>query len=205
MPYQKYDVYPPEDENAPPVSYDNLDDMPPIYPIDTALEYEAASTTYQLQPPLRWEERVTTEFIQYLNELGWQTLRFQYEGGNDEGFAVLSGAVDAAGQDVPEAELYRSLDADRLRTILRDEVSEMGGSLVYQRSASRGDLAELIGTATMITSEALATALLGDGFGIGDLELRGRFELGIGSSELTDRKLPGDTIEEQWNGFESRR
>ncbi len=151
--------------------------------------YEAAEAVFNFEQADELVRLVRRELL----EKGFSEVRCHYDGGYDEGFAYFDEAVC-------NGSIFSS---DELTELLSDgPLPEAAGAMYHNESypeAVRRQMMERfeampkkqrVANALEEFVIALANELLGEGFGTGEYELRGRFQVDLASGQVVDIEEP---------------
>ena len=174
MPYFRMDEGAYEDMVS-ELSEDELE-MMDMTPPSGEFEYDGAKASF-VPGTLEDVARLTLEA---LKAMGASAFYVKYDGGHDEGFAHADHVV-VGDQRVSVAEAAKALSAAGLAERMRREVP---------RVKEHGDRSpeKLIEGALWELAEALASKLLGDGYGTGEYSMYGAFVADLQTGAIRDEK-----------------
>lgn len=128
-----------------------------------------------------------------LREKGFTTIEGHYDGGFDEGFAYFD-AASAGDQRLTADELGALLaegplgdgDAMIARMLAAYPNAPEGYQAYLRESAEQASRAERVTRTLEELADAIATELLGAGYGTGEVSLRGRFLANLETGQVLD-------------------
>jgi hypothetical protein len=135
-------------------------------------------------------EAATIDIGRILREAGVLEITCHYDGGNDEGFAHFESAATKHGTKTLE-ELIDFLRGSRLGAVDYDPYATLSKLTPdqcrdWQAQNSQMTETQRIGDFLECFIEAIAVALLGEGFGTGEYAMEGRFRLDLRTGSITD-------------------
>ena len=144
--------------------------------------YESAEATVNFAT-LRDGERLRDGLL----AAGFVALTCAYDGGYDEGFARFDSAIDAAGDahDAVARRLGLDADAPGRSPWLSEHLPPATVERIGAGWASKS-VGHKIDNVFFGLVEQLASRLLGESFGTGELALRGRFRCDLATGEVVD-------------------
>ena len=182
MPYYQYEIEEDEQEN----DEENEDEDDGKEPAMTEEMYEPAGTTVRFDA-----DPFVKGVHDALVEKGITTVNCHYDGGYDEGFAHFDKAL-VNQTPLTTAELIAllkdgpildpSLNAQRFAHFPPHALESMFGEMAATPVGVR------IAAVLEEFAQKLAWELFGEGFGIGDYQMRGRFRADLETGKLTDLK-----------------
>lgn len=126
-------------------------------------------------------------FLPALSAAGVARCTLTYDGGNDEGFAVLEACKAADGAQIaPDSLAQNARFMAEVEPYIRAQ-QEAGHQAIFRPQGPPPELNDLV--ADYITYElpvVLISLLLGRGYGTGEYMLYGRAELDLGAQTITD-------------------
>jgi hypothetical protein len=152
-------------------------------PDDAGEYYEPA----QAQVSFAFADDWLKAMRQYLVDLGYQSIIVRYDGGNDEGFAYFDRAESHVGgtadaKTVAEQLLSTPVTAHANPTQTDDCRLQVGNMILSEPGTANQRMGYLMDE----FAHHGASALLGEGYGTGEYELRGWFRWNLNSGEAVD-------------------
>jgi hypothetical protein len=141
-------------------------------------EYQLANglfTPEELDPDSR-------QVFDVLRELGVTTVYCSYNGGNDEGFAQLSG-VKLEGSIVEFDDLKQQLTGGLLGSKTSEYLRRY-----YSYSAKEPSQEQRVDFFLDLFADSLANRLLGQGYGTGEYSMKGSFRANLETGEIIDER-----------------
>ncbi len=168
-------------------------DLPPELPEQPSgeFEYETAEAQFnhqKLDPAPRL-------VLDKLLAMKATTFRVTYDGGHDEGFTHPA-ALFFGDRERPAEDVIRDLATPEFAALCRSTVAQHGG--MYGNSAEiycEAPDDQVAHYALDELAHALASRLLGDGFGTGEYELYGVFTADLLTGDITDDPSAGKPAE----------